>query len=157
MIKIHAISGILAKDDPYLVNCPTRALRSYLARTSPVRSPAQKLLFLSLITLRGKDITKVTLARWVSLLIKAAYVWWLSGENSSQNIFPLVSPRAHEARALSTSLAVLKSGKLSDVLQAAYWKSDDVFINYYLRDVASTRHDGSSALPALVAAGQVLL
>lgn len=73
-----------------------------------------------------------------------------------RSVLPLRSPRTHEARAWAASLAVLRSGRMTEVLRAAYWKSEDVFINFYLRDIASTRQDGSSCLPAMVAAGQVL-
>jgi len=156
VIRIPTLSSILSTDDPDIVNCPTRALSSYLNRTALVRSPGQKLLFISLNSARDKDISKVTLAKWVSTLIKQAYSWWDSNGDHALTVLPLHSARAHETRAWSTSLAVTKSGRLSEVLQAAYWSSEDVFINFYLRDIASARQDGTYRLPAMVTAGQVL-
>ncbi|XP_070186895.1 uncharacterized protein [Littorina saxatilis] len=156
VIRIPPLSRILASGDPDLVNCPVRTLTSYLSRTTPIRSRDQKLLFISINAERSKDVSRVTLARWVSTLIKQAYAWWHSQAGIGYSVLPMTSSRTHEARAWATSLAVLRSGRLAEVLDAAYWKSQDVFINFYLRDVASTRHDGSSSLPAIVAAGQVL-
>lgn len=155
-IRIPPLSDILAPGDPDLSNCPVRALSSYLSRSSPIRSETQKLLFISLNTVRAKDISKVTLTKWVSLTIKQAYGWWQRQSGEVRAVLPLTSARTHEARAWASSVAVLRSGRLSEVLAAAYWKSEDVFINFYLRDIAARRQDGSAALPALVAAGQVL-
>ncbi|KAK7110404.1 hypothetical protein V1264_014287 [Littorina saxatilis] len=156
VIHIPPLSAVLAPGDPDGVNCPVRARSSYLARTSPLRSETQKLLFISLNTVRSRDIAKVTLTKWVSMTIRQAYTWWQSQSGDARAILPLTSARTHEARAWSSSLAVLCSGRLSEVLAAAYWRSEDIFINNYLRDIASCRQDGTSALPALVAAGQVL-
>ena len=155
VISIQPLSSILPSGDPDLANCPVRVLRTYLSRTAPVRDPSQKLLFISLNTSRSKDIAKTTLARWSSTLIKQAYQWWQT-EGGGRSVLPLRSPRTHEARAWAASLAVLRSGRIADVLRAAYWASEDVFLNFYLRDISSTRQDGNSGLPAMVAAGQIL-
>ncbi|XP_070207779.1 uncharacterized protein [Littorina saxatilis] len=156
LVRVKALTNALAPDDPDSVNCPVRALRLYLARTQPVRSSSQKLLFISLLTSREKDVSRVTLARWVSSLIRQAYSWCHTSGGGAQPAFPLVSARAHETRAWSSSLAVLRSQRLDEVLSTAYWRSEDIFINYYLRDVAALRQDGSRGLPALIAAGQFL-
>jgi hypothetical protein len=44
---------------------------------------------------------------------------------------------------------------MRDVLDAAYWRSEDVFISLYLRDVAKSREDGIFGMPAVMAAGGV--
>ncbi|XP_070211471.1 uncharacterized protein [Littorina saxatilis] len=105
---------------------------------------------------RHKDITKTTLARWVSALIKHAYEWSRRNEGGTQPVLPLESARAHETRAWASSLAVLRSRRLEEVLHTAYWRSEDVFMNFYLRDISALRQDGSRALPAMVAGGQLL-
>ncbi|XP_070193819.1 uncharacterized protein [Littorina saxatilis] len=157
LIRIPPLSTILAPGDEDVFNCPVRALSSYLSRTQPIRSMSQKLLFISLNTARGKDISKVTLTKWVSSTIRNAYIWWQRQLGDTRMVLPLTAARTHEARAWASSLAVLRSGRLSEVLESAYWRSEDVFINFYLREVAGIRQDGSSALPSLVAAGQVLV
>ncbi|XP_070197976.1 uncharacterized protein [Littorina saxatilis] len=156
LVRVKALTSALAPDDPDSVNCPVRALRLYLARTQPIRSSSQKLLFISLLTRREKDLSKVTLARWVSSLIKQAYEWSRTKRGGVMPSLPLDSARAHETRAWASSLAVLRSRRLEEVLTTAYWRSEDVFINFYLRDVTALRQDGSRGLPALIAAGQFL-
>ncbi|XP_070183079.1 uncharacterized protein [Littorina saxatilis] len=156
LVRVKALTSALAPGDPDSVNCPVRALRLYLARTQPIRSSSQKLLFISLLTRREKDLSKVTLARWVSSLIKQAYEWRRTKRGGVMPSLPLDSARAHETRAWASSLAVLRSRRLEEVLTTAYWRSEDVFINFYLRDVTALRQDGSRGLPALIAAGQFL-
>ena len=42
------------------------------------------------------------------------------------------------------------------LLQAAYWRSEDIFINHYLRDYARLRDDGTLGVRSLVAAQTTL-
>ena len=60
--------------------------------------------------------------------------------------------KAHEVRAISTSLALVRGVALHKVLQAAYWHSQTTFINYYLRDIESRREDGRYGIQKLVLA-----
>ena len=69
---------------------------------------------------------------------------------------PLLRARAHEVRAWAASIASLKY-PMGVVLNAAYWRSADVFISHYLRDIERIRDDGSSGLPSVVAAQTVSL
>ncbi|XP_070211775.1 uncharacterized protein [Littorina saxatilis] len=80
VIQVSPLATILAPGDPDLPNCPVRALRSYLSRTQLIRAKSQKLMFISLNTKRDKDISKLTLTRWVATLIRQAYEWWLAQE-----------------------------------------------------------------------------
>lgn len=155
LIQIKPLSSILAPSDPDIANCPVRVLRAYLSRSNPIRSSSQKLLFLSVNTKREKDIIKSTLARWVSTLVRQAYIWW-QRKGGGQSVLPLRSARTHELRAWASSSAVLRSRRLQEVMDSAYWASEDVFMNFYLRDIASSRMDGTFGLPAMVAAGQML-
>ena len=43
---------------------------------------------------------------------------------------------AHELRALSSSFAWLNRVPLDSVLKAGYWRSENSFIRFYLRDMA---------------------
>ena len=66
-------------------------------------------------------------------------------------VLALRQPRTHEIRAWATSLAS-KTVPLQQVLRAAFWSSEDVFVNFYLRDIARNRGDGLIGLPAMIAA-----
>jgi hypothetical protein len=69
---------------------------------------------------------------------------------------PLLGNRAHEVRAWAATLAAIHSTRLEDLLHAAYWRSTDVFISFYLRDVARRLDDGSFGVSSAVVAQQIM-
>ena len=72
-IFIRPLMTILGPDDEDRLLCPVRALRVYLRRSRPLRSPSLRRLFVSYNPSYDEDISKVTLARWISETIKRAY------------------------------------------------------------------------------------
>ena len=65
------------------------------------------------------------------------------------------APSAHSVRSVATSVTFMRNWSVSQVLEAATWKTSSVFASFYLRDVAHLL-DGISSLGSFVAAGQVL-
>ena len=65
------------------------------------------------------------------------------------------APRAHSVRSASTSYAFLRNCRLSDVLDAATWRTNTTFTSFYLNDLAFNLDEVRSLGP-LVAAGQVV-
>ena len=128
--------------------CPVRAFRLYRRRSNPLRSISQRRLFISLNPDYSRDVSKVTLARWLTSVIRMAY----EKEGGCDGL----SAKAHEVRAWATSLAFAHSLPLSKIMEAAYWKSQGTFIEFYLRDVSRLREDGSRGIQSLVAAQNVL-
>ena len=63
--------------------------------------------------------------------------------------------RAHEIRALASSLAWFNNTSLADIMNAAYWFGRPTFFQYYLRDISHKKMDGSRGI-SLVAAQQVI-
>ena len=61
------------------------------------------------------------------------------------------SIRAHEIRAVSTSVAFHRNWSVSAVLESATWSSSSVF-SFYLRDIQH-EYDGIRSLGPFVAAG----
>ena len=147
VVRIPPLSSILADDYDDVRLCPVRALRRYLAVTSPTRPVGARKLFLSVNSNFKKDISANTLARWLRTVVQLAY---------GREGLPLPQARAHEIRAWSASITAARNMPLTDILQAAYWKSEDTFINFYLRDCALTRGDGSHGISSLVAAQRPL-
>lgn len=88
-------------------------------------------------------------------LLQRLICGWTKEGGGGQGVGPCVSTRAHEIRACATSLAAKYAFSMRDVLDAAYWRSEDVFISLYLRDVAKSREDGIFGMPAVMAAGGV--
>ena len=144
-IIIPPISSILPdSDDPDSLLCPVRSLRRYLHFTKTLRDGKRR-LFISQNPGKVGDIKVTTISRWISSVVRMAYL----KEGSSTSI---PSHRAHELRALAASLRFSYNWRLQDVLDAAFWKSENTFINYYLRDVRGLRQDGSFGISAVVAA-----
>ncbi|XP_076440473.1 uncharacterized protein LOC143279970 isoform X2 [Babylonia areolata] len=46
--------------------------------------------------------------------------------------------------------------RLPDIMDAAYWKNPATFIDFYLRDVACLRDDGSRGIASVVVAQQAI-
>ena len=125
--------------------CPVRALRKYLQRTEAFRLD-RKRLFISFNLEYKKDIQVSSLARWLKTVIKEAY-----SQKSIQT-----SARAHEIRAWSASLALEHNVAVNDILEAAYWRSRNVFIKHYLRRVSHLRGDGSNGISAVAVAQNII-
>ena len=148
VILIKPLTSILCPDDEDRLLCPVRALRLYRRRSNPLRAVSQRRLFISLNPDYDRDISKVTLARWLTGVIQRAYEK-VGGCNE-------LSVRAHEIRAWSASLAFAHSLPLATIMEAAFWRSQGTFIEFYLRDVSRLREDGSRGIQSLVAAQSVL-
>jgi hypothetical protein len=158
VVIIPPLSRLVDASEPDYVNCPVRALRVYRKRTNRFRALTQRQLFMSLNLDYKKDIRPTSVSRWISNLIRQAYKYQSENLGGGVDVcWPLTNPRTHETRAWASSLAASRSTSLAEVLEAAYWRSEDVFISHYLRDVARRRDDGSWGLPSLVAAGSLVL
>lgn len=146
-VHIPALTSILAPDDEDRKLCPARALSCYLAVTSASRPVGCRRLFLSVNPNYNRDVSKNTVARWLRDTVRLAY-------SHAREVIP--SDRAHEIRAWSASLAAAKNVSLNDIMEAAYWKSENTFIHFYLRDCGLTRRDGTHGIAAVVAAQRAL-
>ena len=81
------------------------------------------------------------MARLISTIIKRAY------ESPRLSV---LHPRAHEVRALSASLALVHNLPLEVILDSATWRSQNTFINQYLRDITRLREDGTYGIASVV-------
>jgi len=144
---VKSLSSIGDREDVDISLCPVRALRAYLERSKSVRHKRLRRLFVSLNSNYEKDLSKATLARWLVETIKLAY--------AKAGSIPL-STRPHELRAIAASLAAAHNIALNAILDAAFWKTENTFINFYLRDISARDESGCRRLPVVVAAQQVL-
>ena len=142
-------SYILCPDDEDRLFCPVRALRWYLNRSRTLRSLSQRRLFISVNPGYNKDISKVTLARWLVQTVLYVFIGLVSLKFSSS--------RAHEIRAWVASLAWAHLVSLSALLDTAYWRSQGTFIEFYLRDISRLRTDGSRGISSLVVAQHAIV
>lgn len=106
--------------------CPVQALTSYLARTEAVR-PVNGTTELFLTTLPPqRAATANTLARWIKYVLREA------GINTS--VFS-----AHSTRGAAASHALRSGVPLASILQAADWRSQRTFNEFYRRDIAESQ------------------
>ncbi|MEW8546512.1 MAG: hypothetical protein AB2693_23605, partial [Candidatus Thiodiazotropha sp.] len=107
--------------------CPVRALSTYLRRTKNFRR-GRKRLFISFVKGYSKEISAATISRWIVDSVHFAY-----DQSSSCSASKVC---AHELRALSSSWAWLNHVPLDRILRAGFWRSDNSFIRFYLRDTS---------------------
>ena len=126
--------------------CPVRALKQYLSSTASFRHGKRR-LFISMNPRYNRDIKKSTISRWIKSLIVLAYDHYSSHIDS-------VNVKAHELRAISSSLSAMLGTPVEAVMRAAFWRSATTFISYYIRDIQHLCRDGRFAFAPAVFAGQ---
>ena len=124
--------------------CPVRALSCYLERTKEL-FPRPQALFVSPRHCI-KAISKNAISFFLREVITDAGAVRTDGGRAL---------RAHSIRGMSTSMVFMRNWSVRHVLEAATWRSNSVFVSFYLRDVAYTWDDCKSLGP-FVPAGQVL-
>lgn len=112
---------------------PVRALKIYRRRTKEARGDRTR-LFLPIK--EGKaDISAQTISSWLRSVISSAYA------DLSPQAAKLLRIRAHEVRAVSTSLALQRNCAVQDIIQAVGWRSNSTFARFYMRDLSTQREE----------------
>ena len=124
--------------------CPVRALSYYLDRTRNVH-PRPKTLFVS-----PRNNLRSMSNNAISYFLRET----ISGAGAV-GVDRGRTPRAHSIRGVSTYVAFHRNWFVKQVLEAATWKCNSVFVSFYLKDVTYVL-DGCSSLGPFVAAGQVI-
>lgn len=122
-LNFPLLSKFIALGDPDVHFCPVRALSRFLFRTVHSRLETQKLLFISFIMVRFRDMSKVSLAEWVSTIARQALGWWQSQAGNVRAVLPFTTARPHEAKDWASTLVDLHFNLLAEVLESAYWLS----------------------------------
>jgi hypothetical protein len=135
-----------ASDKADLSLCPVRALRVYLNKTEKFRK-GRKRLFLSLQEGR-LDFKADVLTTWIRHLIIHAYKTCPHQEAQLHRVL-------HETRGIATSWALFHNVQMTSLLRAAEWKSPNVFINNYMRDMSHVQ-DGLHKLGPIVVAQHIV-
>ena len=123
--------------------CPVRALKWYLDKVKNLRKSDQ----LFVITKAPfSPASKSTLSRWIVAAIKAA------GSNARVSDTNL---RAHDTRSISSSWALFQGVSVEEICRAAYWRSQNSFTTYYLKDVPAVEGN-FSIVPIHAAASSIV-
>ena len=121
------IAHLFPKDLERLL-CPARALGLYVVKTTErSKEDSQQKLFVHF----SPDVQLFTthFRRWVAETIRLTY------ENSSHTNLPKI--RAHDVRAVAAAKAYYRNTPLSELCGLIGWKSSNVFVRHYLKDMAA--------------------
>ena len=143
---LQSLSGILDPEDEDRFLCLARALRWYLHRTED--SSHTRHLFVS-VRDYTRPMSKAAVFFFVRLLIKVTH------QDFPDGLASLLKVRAHEVRAVATSLLWNTNRSLSDVMAAPCWRTPSVFSSHYLRLVQRSQGDCFALGPVIAAGGVV--
>ena len=127
--------------------CPVRCLKYYLDRIENLRGSHSR-LFCSLSN-PAKPLSKNGMSFLLKSLIRDAHI------NFSPNDERILKVKAHDIRSMATSLAFKKNIALDKILEAANWRTKNIFASVYLKDFVFNFKD-LYALGPLVAAQSVI-
>jgi hypothetical protein len=130
-------------------NCPVRALKYYHRRTRDPNIRKGRLhMFIPLKDVtHGKEISGSTISRWICTTIITAHQTLIGHEPPGI--------KAHEVRAVATSLRLFSNTPINRIIEAGRWHSGGSFSKFYLRDLTSQENSIRSA-GSIVAARQVV-
>ena len=139
--EVQSLGDFAAGMPEDLLLCPVRSLSAYLDRTSGIVNRPRR-LFVS-----SKCPSRAMSKNGISYMLREIIVQSGASLQSGQ------VPRPHSIRGIATSSAFFRNWSLRSVLEAASWRSNTVFISFYLRDL-SFNSDGVHSLGPFVAAGE---
>ncbi|MES9882653.1 MAG: hypothetical protein ABW185_17440 [Sedimenticola sp.] len=144
--KPFQIPSLLGQENADISLCPVRAMKYYLEISASSRRNRRKLF----IPVVGEgEVSKASISRWIALAIRKAY------QGMSNRKLSMLKINAHEVRAMSTSWAFFNHASLTNIMDAACWKSHSTFSKFYLRSMSVQSHDLYKLGP-LVAASQIV-
>ena len=130
-------------------NCPVRVIRyyhRYLTEHPELRKDRRR-LFVPIKA--GKELIASTISRWICTTIVDSHAAIQNSRNLSGSV------KAHEVRAVATSLQLLNKVDLHSVMKAGRWSTGGTFTSIYLRDLCPQAGSLQRAGP-IVAAGDIV-
>ena len=115
-------------NEPERLLCPVRALGLYIVKSAD-RAQDDPLEKLFVHFNPDTQLFTTHFRRWVAETIRLTY------ENSSESDLPKI--KAHDVRGISASIAFYRNTPLKDICGLIGWKSSNVFIRHYLRDMVA--------------------
>ena len=111
-------------------NCPVRALKCYHRYMSehPELRKGRRHLFIPLF-IPFKELSAASISRWIFTTIVDFHASIQRNKNFAGKV------KAHEVRAVATSLQLFNKADLQAVLKAGRWSSGGTFTSFYLRDL----------------------
>ena len=97
----------------------------------------------------GKELSASTISRWICTTIVDSHAAIQNSRNLSGSV------KAHEVRAVATSLQLFNKVALHSVMKAGRWSSGVTFTSFYLRDLCP-QADSLQRAGHIVAAGDII-
>ncbi len=133
-IHIPSLEFVSDRNDGEVLLCPVRAIRRYIEATRVKRATRTRLFIPSWDALG--DVKPAQISSWITRVIVDAH------SSVSDQDLGLAGVRAHEVRAISASWAALnRVGSVDEILQAAFWKTRETFVKFYLKDMCKQAMD----------------
>ena len=129
-------------------NCPVRALRYYhrhLTKHQELRKDRRRLFEPIKDNNAGKELIASTISRWICTTIVDSHAAIQNSMNLSGSV------KAHEVRAVATSLQLFNKVELHSVMKAGRWSSGGTFTSFYLRDLCPQADSLQRAGPIVAA------
>ena len=133
-------------------NCPVRALRYYHRHLTehPELGKDRRCLFVPIKDNNaGKELSASNISRWICTTVGDSHTAIQNSRNLSGSV------KAHEVRAVATSLQLSNKVDLHSVMKAGRWSRGGTFTSFYLRDLCSQADSLHRAGP-IVAAGDII-
>ena len=133
-------------------NCPVRALHyyhRYLTEHPELRKDRRRLFVKIKDDNAGKELSAPTISSWICTTIVDSHAAIQNSRNLSGSI------KAHEVRAVATSLQLFNKVDVHSVMKAGRWASGGTFTSFYLRDLCPQADSLQRAGP-IVAAGDII-
>ena len=150
MVLVRSLTAILSKDDQDRLICQCAVYTFFFNRSQGRRLPVHQRLLLPLWDDLARDISAASVSCWMASTVAVAYA------EAAQSA-PLLSwPWAHEMWAITVTVAFQNATPIVYISKETYWKSVNLFIEFYLRDLHCTHGDGTHGISSLVAAQAVV-
>ena len=133
-------------------NSPVRALRyfhRYLTEHPELRKDRRRRFVPIKDNNAGKELSASSISRWICTTIVDSHAAIQDSKNFSGSV------KAHEVRAVATSLQLFNKVDLHSVMKAGRWSSGGTFTSFYLRDLCPQAESLQRAGP-IVAAGDII-
>lgn len=144
---VRNLSDLVGHEEEERLLCPVRAIKQYLFATKGIRGQSSKLW--TSVQNPSRPLSKNAISFFIRELIREAHS---QSENDNLSVLRV---KAHEVRAVATSLAFRKNLSLASILQSTFWRSNSVFASHYLKEI-ETVFENCKTLGPVAVSGMVL-
>lgn len=140
--SIKSLSDLVGEGEQERLLCLVRALKFYIHRTKGIRGSSENLW--CSVRNPSRPLSKNALAFFLREVISEAHV------NCQDSDTGTLKVRAHEIRAVATSLAFRHNLSVQKIVNSTFWRCKSVFASHYLSELKTDFDNGSTLGPLVV-------